>query len=39
MAFEKIYDTFYEFAGKRHADEMVDRVDNRLKTSVQIVVK
>lgn len=31
-AFEKIYDTFYEFARKRHADEMVERVDDRLKT-------
>ena len=30
-AFQKIYDIFFEFAGKRHADEMVDRVDDRLK--------
>ena len=31
-ALEKIYDTFYEFAGKRYADDMVERVDDRLQT-------
>ena len=32
QAFEHIYDTFFEFAGKRYADQMVDRVDDRLNT-------
>lgn len=32
QAFEHIYDTFFEFAGKRYTDQMVDRVDDRLNT-------
>ena len=35
QAFEHIYDTFFEFAGKRYADQMVDRVDDRLNTLLQ----
>ena len=36
QAFEHIYDTFFEFAGKRYADQMVDRVDDRLNTLLSI---
>ena len=32
QALEHIYDIFFEFAGKRYADEMIDRVDTRLNT-------
>ena len=35
QAFEHIYDIFFEFAGKRYADQMVDRVDDRLNTLLQ----
>ena len=28
----RIYDVFYEFAGQRNADKIIDRVDERLNT-------
>ena len=34
-ALERIYDTFFEFAGKHHADEIIERVDDRLNTLLQ----
>ncbi len=34
-ALERIYDTFFEFAGKRHADAIIERVDDRLSTLLQ----